>query len=98
MENLTPYLRNVGKTEMARIYHPCDHVTDETARRWLNREIQKNVRLRMCLEHNGYNKYQHFFTPIQVMIIINELGTPIRLLERKLKVTNSDILELFGKK
>ena len=86
MENLTPYLRNVGKTEMARIYHPCDHVTDETARRWLNREIQKNVRLRMCLENNGYNKYQHFFTPVQVMIIITKESSAIDIMTINIEI------------
>ena len=98
MENLTPNLRSVGKTEMAHLYHPCETVSDVAARRWLNRKIQQNKHLLTLLERNGYNKYSHTFTPIQVMIILNELGTPIRLLERKLKVTNSDIMELFGKK
>jgi ribosomal protein S15P/S13E len=98
MENLTTQLRNVGKTEIAHLYHPCENVSDEAARRWLNRKIQQNKHLLTLLERNGYNKYSHTFTPSQVMLILNELGTPLRLISRKLIVTNSDILELFGKK
>jgi hypothetical protein len=98
MEKLTPNLRSVGKTEMAHLYHPCDTVSDVAARRWLNREIQQNEHLLTLLERNGYNKYSHTFTPIQVMLILNELGTPLSLISRKLIVTKSDILEVLGKK
>ena len=98
MENLTPNLRSVGKTEMAHLYHPCDTVSDVAARRWLNRKIQQNEHLLTLLERNGYNKYSHTFTPIQVMLILNELGTPLSLISGKLIVTKSDILEVLGKK
>ena len=98
MEKLTPNLRSVGKTEMAHLYHPCDTVSDVDARRWLNRKIQQNEHLLTLLERNGYNKYSHTFTPIQVMLILNELGTSLSLISRKLIVTKSDILEVLGKK
>lgn len=64
-----------SKSELAQAYFP--QIENEgVARRNLIRWIERNPELTQRLTEAGYSKRQRYYTPLQVSIIYEILGTP----------------------
>ena len=73
MENKST-IRTYGRTELAQLYSP--YITPDAAWRRLRRWIMFNQSLTQKLAASGYVPTQRVFTPIQVALIMEELGEP----------------------
>ncbi len=67
-------IRAYGRTELAMLF--CPEVGEQAAFRKLNRWIDHFPGLRGDLTAAGLTPRQRTYTPAQVRIIINALGTP----------------------
>ena len=67
-------IKAYGKSELAMRYCPDvdPHVAANRLRRW----IVQTKGLLPALQQTGYNRHAHFFTPLQVSIIVSLLGEP----------------------
>lgn len=68
------HIRQYGRTELARMYSP--HVCDDAAWRKLRRWMEHSPGLMEQLEATGYCRTQRSFTPKQVKLITDAIGTP----------------------
>lgn len=67
-------IREYGRSELASIYSP--NITTPSAWRKLKLWIEKSPHLLDNLKAFGYEENQRTFTPMQVRLIVNALGTP----------------------
>ena len=75
MENISPFqLRVYGRTELAQLYSP--HTTSITAYKKLQRWILRCPHLSEQLAQAGLNPHSRTYTPLQVRIIVEDLGEP----------------------
>lgn len=69
-----PIPRAYGRTELALAYNPG--LSDSAAWRKLRSWIELNTELHQALRQAGYNPARRTFTPREVALIFEYLGTP----------------------
>ena len=66
----------ISKTDIAQAYFPL--ISASSARHKLMQILQDDANLILKLLQTGYNPKSHYFTPIQIDLIIATLGDPWR--------------------
>lgn len=69
------YIRAYGKSELALLYFPTA-ATSHTAVNHLMAWINRCTALKEALRRTGYTKSAKFFTPREVALIVDYIGSP----------------------
>ena len=73
-ENADFRIRSYGKSELAQLYLP--DITPCAARRTFNSWIDLSPGLMDRLKAYGFTPSSHYYTPMQVRLIVDALGEP----------------------
>ena len=73
-ENADFRIRSYGKSELAQLYLP--NISPCAARRTFNSWIELSPGLSDRLKSHGFSTKSHYYTPMQVRLIVDALGEP----------------------